>query len=143
MTRKCLVKSLVVVENRVGRVHGIWTRLLKWYRRFRSVNAAEIVVAFGSDDLWGRDVVPNVSRGRRRRRYLWDFSTLYAKKLNFDFKVNISLIVIFNILMLERTLWKLAGTALSGGGGGAEVKVCLVVGDVVVTLDEVHFFILF
>ena len=39
----------------------------------------------------------------------------------------------------EPTLWKFAGTALSGGGGVVEAKVCLAVGGVV-ALDDVHIY---
>ena len=38
----------------------------------------------------------------------------------------------------RHTGWKFAGTARSGGGGVVVEKVCLVVADVVVALDELH-----
>ena len=41
--------------------------------------------------------------------------------------------------LFEPTLWKFAGTALSGGGGVVEAKVCLAVGGVV-ALDDVHIY---
>ena len=124
-----LTKSLVSVENRVRRVHGVWTCPLKLCSRFWSGKFAEIVEALGSDDLRGRYVVPNEGRRRSSWRYLCN--------LLHSFKLLYCLIEILQYF--EPTLWKFAGTALSGGGGVVEAKVCLAVGGVV-ALDDVHIY---
>ena len=68
-----------------------------------------------------------------------DISSSYAMFVaNLDYLYFINIYVFRYIDLDIHTGWKFAGTARSGVGGVVVVKVCLVVAEVVVALDELH-----